>query len=145
MGVLVSAALLPSGCALLQPGSEPMILPEPSAAPASSAAPPASDAPVPYTLRAAVEPARAALERGWPHPEAVRFRFLEGRCAIGGAAVLLFEQDVTSQPPLTALALTHDVAAGIMTGAWWERYDLADPDVDPDLVGVLSGREYACP
>ena len=77
--VLVGVALLLGGCALL----------------AMRAPPP--DEPPPYTLRAAVEPARAALERGWPHTTPVHFRFLEARCAVGAAAVLVFEQAVPDE------------------------------------------------
>jgi len=124
--VLVGVALLLGGCALL----------------AMRAPPP--DEPPPYTLRAAVEPARAALERGWPHTTPVHFRFLEARCAVGAAAVLVFEQAVPGEPRSRAIALTNDVAAGIYANAWWERYDVTDPDAQPDLVALLDGREIAC-
>ena len=117
---LLSLLLLASGCALLRPT-------------------PLADAPVPYTLRAAVEPARRALEQDWPHAGPVRFRFEAGRCGVGAMVVMVFEQVVPGEPPTRALALTHDVAAGILFGTWRKQYDVADPDADPGAAGA-AGR-----
>lgn len=125
---LAAAALLPGGCTLL-----------------GGLARPAADAPVPYTLRAAVEPARRALLADWPHATPVAFRFLEGRCGAGAIAVLVFEQRVPDAPSSLALALSEDVAKGIILGGWGTRYDVLDPDADPELQALLVGREIDCP
>jgi len=125
---LAAAALLPGGCALLGGLSRP-----------------AADAPVPYTLRAAVEPARRALLEGWPRPIPVAFRFLEGRCGAGAMAVLVFQQLVAGEPSIMALALSEDVAKGIILGTWARRYDVPDPDADPTLQRLLGGRAIDCP
>jgi len=129
VATLLAVAALSGGCALL--GMSPP--------------PAATDAPVPVTLRAAVEPARRALLDAWPRPDPVRFRFVEGRCGLGAMAVLVFEQLVPGEPPTMALALSDDVAKGIILGSWWERYDVPDADADPDLQRLLGGREITCP
>ena len=125
---LVAAAVLTSGCALL-----------------GVSAPAATDAPVPVTLRAAVEPARSALLDAWPRTDPVAFRFVEGRCGIGAMVVLVFEQMVPGEPSTMALALSEDVAKGIILGSWAERYDVPDADADPDAQRLLGGREITCP
>ncbi len=125
---VLAAAVLASGCAFLGVSTRP-----------------AADAPVPVTLRAAVEPARRALLDSWARPDPVRFRFVQGRCGIGAMAVLVFEQLVPEEPPTMALALSEDVAKGIMLGAWGKRYDVPDPDADPELRRLLGDREIACP
>jgi len=126
---LLAVAVLLGGCALLGVSPPPV----------------ATDAPVPWTLRAAVEPARRALLDAWPRPDPVRFRFEEGRCGLGAMAVLVFEQLVPGEPPTMALALSDDVAKGIVLGTWWERYDVPDPGADPELQRLLGGREITCP
>jgi hypothetical protein len=126
--VLLAIAVLPGGCALMGIG-----------------APAATDAPVPVTLRAAVEPARQALLDGWPRTDPVQFRFVEARCGIGAMVVLVFEQRVASSRPTMALALSEDVAKGILLGSWVERYDVPDPDADPGLQRLIGGREIPCP
>jgi hypothetical protein len=123
---LAGVAVLPGGCAFLT--MRPM-----------------ADAPAPATMRMAVEPARRVLEEAWTGSEPVRFVFQGARCAIGAPAVLAFHQVVAGQPDGYALALTHDVAAGIMTGAWWTRYDVADPATDPDAASLLGANEIPCP
>ncbi|MFN8623087.1 MAG: hypothetical protein U0869_20305 [Chloroflexota bacterium] len=131
--VLAVAALLPGGCVLLR-----------AAAPAPPAALP-TDAPPPGTIRMAVEPARRVLQEAWPNAEPVEFVFQGARCAIGAPAVLTFHEIVAGRPSGYALALTHDVAAGIMTGAWWTRYDVTDPASDPAAAKLLGANEIPCP
>ncbi len=125
---VLAVAAVSSGCAFLGAG-----------------VPMATDAPVPASLRAAVEPARQALLDGWPGPASVRFRFVEGRCGIGAMAVLVFQQRVPGEPPSMALALSDDVAKGILLGSWVQRYDVPDPDADAALQRLIGGREIACP
>jgi hypothetical protein len=125
---LLATVILLSGCALLERG--------PTAP---------TDAPVPVSLQAAVEPARRALQNGWTGDDRVAFRFLEGRCAVGAMAVLVFQQWLPGEAPAMALASSDDIAKGILLGDWSVRYDVADPDTDPILVRLLGGREIACP
>ncbi len=145
--VLLAAALLPGGCGLL--GALPAApAPSPSVAPLLAA----TDAPVPYTLRAAVEPARRfLLERrdvigGAPFA----LRFVRGYCAVGAQAALVFEQlpaagSSPSVPPTYAIAYADDIAKGIIAGGWSATYDLPDPATQTELTALFGGREFPCP
>jgi hypothetical protein len=131
--LLAAVSALPSGCALL------------SAGPVATVPVPLADAPAPASLRAAVEPARRALEETWTGPLPVRFTFDAGRCAVGAPAVLAFRTEVGGVPAGYALALTHDLAAGILTGAWWTAFDVADPATDAEAARLLGANEVPCP
>ena len=124
--LLIAALLVVSGCSLLTMRPVP-------------------DEPVPVTLRAAVEPARRALIAHWDRADRVRFRFTGARCATGAGVVMIFEQLTPPGPATGALAITHDVAAGVIAGAWQVRYDVDDPSAHPDLIALLGDREIACP
>jgi hypothetical protein len=116
-------------------------VPSPSAGPT----PVASDAPVPVSLRAAIEPARRALHAAWAGPPGVDFRFARAHCAIGAEVGLVFRQRTPGRPDSWAMALSHDVAKGIVLGAWGVRFDVAEPATEPTLVALLGDREIACP
>ncbi len=124
--VLAAAALLPAGCALL-------------------AARPLPDAPMPASMRAALAPARAALLDAWAGTQPAWFAFDGARCAIGAGTVLVFRQQVAGESDGYALALTRDLAAGILSGRWQTRFDVADPASDPTALELVGGRELPCP
>lgn len=132
-------ALLPAGCGLLAAVPAEPVGPAPT--------PIATDAPAPYTLRAAVEPARRFLEGRWAALDEgpATFRFLEGRCALGAAAVLVFAQVQPAAPETFALAFSHDIAAGIISDAWGYALSVEDPDANARLQELLGGREIPCP
>lgn len=155
--VLLSLALLAAGCGLIgavPAALEPATLPSPTPAPSlvPSAVPAPTDAPAPYSLRAAVEPARRFLSarRAAIGGAPLTLRFVRGYCAVGAQGALAFEQlpvdgAVPAASPTYALAFADDIAAGIIADAWFAVFDVPDLATQPDLLEVFDGREVACP
>lgn len=159
LGALLGIALLPAGCGLLGAlPAEPVPPPAAPSIPAAIAAPSPvtaaipSDAPVPYSLRAAVEPARRFLieHRAAIGGAPIALRFVRGYCAVGAQGAVAFEQlpadgSGPAASPTYALAFADDIAAGIIAGAWFAVYDVPDLATQPDLLEVFEGRGIPCP
>ena len=160
LSVMLLAALLPAGCgilgavpAALEPDAPPTLIP-PAASLVPSASPTATptDAPAPYSLRAAVEPARRFLleRRAAIGGAPFTLRFVRGYCAVGAQGALAFEQLPAdgagpAATPAYALAFADDIAAGIIADAWFAVFDVSDLATQPDLQEVFEGREIPCP
>jgi hypothetical protein len=146
---LLMLAVLPTGCRLL--GALPAD-PVPQPAPSAVVIPTPSDAPAPYSLRAAVEPARRFLleRRAAIGGAPFTLRFVRGYCAVGAQGALGFEQlpadgSVSAVSPAYALAFADDIAAGIIADAWYAVFDVPELATQSDLLEVFAEREVACP